>query len=173
MKLSVVAAFSEDLVIGQGGDLPWRIPEDLARFKTYTLGHWLVVGRRTWDSIGRKPLPGRTMIVVSRTLQPCDVPGAHLASSYLDAVSIAQRNGAEQLIACGGERIYAEALPLASEACVTVVRGNLGVGARFPQWAWLGFVMRSNVVKVDSFESNGHRCTWELWRERVPEFEAH
>ncbi len=174
MKLSLIAAFSEDLIIGQDNDLPWRLPEDMKRFKAYTLGSWLVMGRNTWESIGQRPLPDRTTIIVSSKLSASDVPkGVFVARSYVDAVEVASRHDADNLIACGGEGIYREALPLATEACVTTVLGRLGAGVRFPKEEWLKFVMRSDVVKVDRFETNGHACSWEIWQERMPHTFAH
>lgn len=168
MKLSLAAAFSEDLVIGQNSDLPWHLPEDLKRFKRYTWKKWICIGRRTWESMGAVPLKGRETIVVSRTLRPSDVHGAHVATSYEGAIEIAAQNGAAELVACGGSEIYKAALPLISEAAVTVVRGKLSYGARFPKWQWLAFTMRSNVAVVDKLEDNGHHCSHELWVESHP-----
>lgn len=107
--ISLVVAVARDGAIGRAGDLPWHAPEDLAHFKAVTMGHTLVVGRRTWDSIGRV-LPGRRFVVVSRAALD-DLPdGADAAASPADALEVARRTDPDPIVA-GGAVIYDALLP--------------------------------------------------------------
>ena len=117
-----IAALAENRVIGSGGKIPWRLPEDLKFFKEKTLGHTVVMGRKTWDSLG-KPLPGRRNVVVSRKLPPGEksLPGAVVVPS-LEAVEALPTQGEVWVI--GGAEIYALALPRCAELYLTQVRGK-------------------------------------------------
>jgi dihydrofolate reductase len=111
--LTLIVARARNGVIGRNGELPWRLPEDLKRFKALTLGHPVLMGRKTWDSIlarNGKPLPGRRNIVISRQAG-FDTPGGEAASS-LDA-ALALCADAPAVFVIGGAQIYAEALPRA------------------------------------------------------------
>ncbi len=126
--LTLVAALSLDGVIGRDGDLPWRLPDDLKRFKRLTMGCPMIMGRRTWDSIGR-PLPGRRTLVLSR--RPAfEAPGAEVFPD-LDAALAAVADAPEVIIA-GGETVYARALPAADRLCLTVVHVHVDGDACFP-----------------------------------------
>ena len=114
--LAMIAALTPSFVIGKDGGIPWRYPEDMKHFKTVTMGHALIMGRATYDSIG-KPLPGRRNIVVSR--QPgLQIPGVEVAGSLPRAIELARQTDREPMIA-GGGAIYAEALPLATRLYLT------------------------------------------------------
>lgn len=128
MIISIIAAMAENRVIGRDGKLPWHLPDDLARFKAITMGHPVVMGRKTFESIGR-PLPGRTTIVLSRTLT--ELEGCRLARSLEEAVALGR--GAEELFVCGGEEVFREALPLAQRIYLTVVQGEYPGEVRFPE----------------------------------------
>src|SRR5688500_5209285 len=111
MRISIIVAVAENGVIGRRGSLPWHLSDDLKRFKQLTMGHTIVMGRRTWESIGR-PLPGRRMIVVSR--QPgyaTGVDGVQSASSLDEATSMAARAADDEAFVVGGASIYREVLP--------------------------------------------------------------
>jgi len=124
-----IAALSENRVIGNGNDIPWRIPEDFKWFKATTMGGVLVMGRKTWDSIGR-PLPGRKTAVVSRS-HP-DLPeGVDLLDS-LEAVD--SRNYQDQIWICGGAEIYRQALPKCQELYLTLVKRQVEGDAFFPDF---------------------------------------
>ena len=101
--ITLVAALSLDGVIGRDGDLPWRLPDDLKRFKRLTMGCPMIMGRRTWDSIGR-PLPGRRTLVLSRR-PGFEAPGAEVFAD-LDA-ALAAAADAPAIIIAGGEAVYA------------------------------------------------------------------
>ena len=119
MKVSLIVAAGENNVIGQRGDLPWRLPEDLKRFRALTTGHHILMGRRTWDSIGR-PLPGRTSLVLSRS-KSLELPGARVLPDLTEALKAAQSAGETEAFVIGGASLYAEALPLADRIYLTRV----------------------------------------------------
>ena len=132
MRVTLIAAVADNDVIGDDGDIPWRLPQDWRRFKRTTMGHHLVMGRRTWESIGR-PLPGRTTIVVSRH-RP-DLPaGVLLAGSVEEALDMARAGGDDEVFVAGGAAIYERALPLADRMLLTRVRAEPAGDTRFPTW---------------------------------------
>jgi dihydrofolate reductase len=124
--LAFVLAVADNGLIGQHGKVPWRIPEDLAHFKRMTLGHAIIMGRGTWDEVG-KPLPGRRNIVVSRTVR--ELPGAELAPSLEEAIALARETDDEPRI-IGGAQIYRAALPLATRIFLTEVHRSPPPGER-------------------------------------------
>jgi dihydrofolate reductase len=117
--VSVIAAVAADGCIGRGGGLPWRLPGDLARFRAATMGKPVVMGRRTWESLPRRPLDGRLNIVVSATLG--EAAGAVVARSLAEAIALAAAGGGPEVVVMGGAALYAEALPLAGRAYITDV----------------------------------------------------
>lgn len=146
-RLVLVAAVAENGVIGRDGDMPWRLPGDLKHFKKTTLGKPVIMGRRTFDSIGRKPLPGRKNIVVSRDLGErlgeAKGWGVHSASSFDLALALAEHEArfskAEEIAVIGGATLYAEALPLADRLYLTEVHASPEGDTRFPEFdrtAW-------------------------------------
>jgi dihydrofolate reductase len=120
IPLTLVVAVAKNGVIGNKGALPWRIPEDLKRFKALTLGKPCIMGRKTWDSLPNKPLPGRTNIVVTRDFAFRD-SGAEIAHSFEDALGIAARESPPEIMIIGGEAIFAASLPLAHRIELTEV----------------------------------------------------
>ena len=130
MKLSIIAAIASNGVIGRGNELPWHLSEDLKRFKRLTMGHHLIVGRKTFDSIGR-PLPGRSMIVISR--QDRSLPeGIQLADSLEAALGIASSQGEDEAFVAGGAEIYALALPQADRLYLTRIEAEFDGDTLFP-----------------------------------------
>ncbi|QRG09869.1 dihydrofolate reductase [Xanthobacter dioxanivorans] len=133
--LSLVVAVSQNGVIGAGGGLPWRLPSDLKRFRAITWGKPLLMGRRTFDSIGR-PLPGRTSVVVSA--DPAFVPpegvlkGESLAEALRLADAAADEMGADEIMVIGGERVFRETLPLARTVHLTEVHAAPEGDVHFP-----------------------------------------
>ena len=109
-KIYLVAAVAANGVIGRNGQLPWRLPEDLKHFKRLTLGHPVIMGRRTWESLGRA-LPGRDNIVVTRTAG-YEAPGAAVASSLEAALALCA--GESVVFVIGGQQLFAESLPIAA-----------------------------------------------------------
>jgi dihydrofolate reductase len=125
----IIAAVSDNNVIGNGNALPWRIPEDLSRFKALTLGNTLIMGRKTFASIG-KPLPGRTTLVLTRRVDFA-VPGVLVAHDREEALSLVP--GPNTFVA-GGADIYALFLPLASKLFLTRVHGVYDGDTYFPPY---------------------------------------
>ncbi len=116
----LVVAAGENGVIGVNGTLPWRLPEDLKRFKALTIGKPNIMGRKTWESLPRKPLPGRTNIVVTRDAA-YRADGAKLAHSFDGALALARAENPSEIMVIGGEAIFAAALPLATRIELTEV----------------------------------------------------
>lgn len=129
MLISIIVAMAKDRIIGHKGQLPWQLPGDLQRFKRLTMGQTLVMGRRTFESIGA-PLPGRRTIVVSRDLA-YSAPGCDVAASLDEALSLAG-DGREVFI-CGGEDIYRQALPLTDRIYLTELDYRVFGDTRFPE----------------------------------------
>ena len=135
MTVTLVAAVARNGVIGVDGGLPWRLPDDLRRFKELTLGHVLVMGRKTYESIGH-PLPGRATIVVTRN--PSWDPGAEevrVVGSVSEAIGAAASLEREVFVVGGGE-VYAEALSLADRLELTWVDTEPDGDTRFPEVDW-------------------------------------
>jgi dihydrofolate reductase len=134
-RLYLVAAVARNGVIGAKGKLPWHLPEDLRHFKKITLGHPVIMGRRTWESLG-KPLPGRENIVVTRRADFA-APGASVAASLAGAIALCAGEPVSFVI--GGAELYAEALPLADGLVLTEIDRDYEGDTRFPAWdrgAW-------------------------------------
>jgi len=138
LPLALIAAVADNGVIGRGNDLPWRLPGDLAHFKRTTLGKPIVMGRRTFESIGR-PLPGRSNIVVSRDASR-RAAGCYCAASVAAALvlaeDLARRDGGDEVVAIGDARIYAAALPLAARLYLTEVHAAPPGDVHFPVVDW-------------------------------------
>ena len=134
MKISIIVAIADNGVIGRDNELPWRLSADLQRFKALTMGHHLLLGRKTFESIGRS-LPGREMIVVSRGTP--ELPdGVHLASSILDGIERARSHGEEELFVAGGASIYAVTLTDCDRVYLTHVHDDVDGDVLFPAVDW-------------------------------------
>lgn len=136
MRVSIITAVAENGVIGRDGKLPWRLAADLRRFKQLTMGHTIIMGRRTWESIGR-PLPGRRTIVVSR--QPdyhLNVTGVDVAQSLGEALKCAAVSGEKEAFVVGGAELYREALPRTERLYFTSVLADVAGDTYFPTLDW-------------------------------------
>jgi len=129
--VTLIVAVAENGVIGVKGQLPWRLPEDLRRFKLLTLGKPVIMGRKTWDSLPRKPLPGRSNIVVTRD-PAFRAPGAVVAHSFESALAEAEKEHPIDIAIIGGEAIFAAALPLATRIHWTEVSARPAGDAHMP-----------------------------------------
>jgi dihydrofolate reductase len=129
-RVYIVAAVAANGVIGARGRLPWHIPEDLKHFKALTLGHPVIMGRRTWESLGGA-LPGRENIVVTRR-PGYEAPGASVAASLEAALALCA--GEKVAFVIGGASLYAEALALASGLALTEIRREYDGDTHFPAW---------------------------------------
>lgn len=134
-RIIIVVAMAENGVIGRDGDMPWKLSTDLKRFKALTMGKPLVMGRKTFESVGGKPLPGRPHVIVSRGAA-IDVPGvetqASLEAALARAKAIAGASGVDEVCIAGGGEIYRQALPLADELHVTHVEAVIDGDTVFP-----------------------------------------
>ncbi len=135
MKVALIAAFAQNLVVGINNSLPWHLPEDLKYFKRTTSGKAIVMGRKTYESIGR-PLPNRTNIVVSRN-PDFSADGVVVVDSLEAAIKHAEAvntiNGVEEVMIIGGAAIYEAALPLADRLYLTHVHASVEGDAHFPK----------------------------------------
>ena len=128
--LALIAALARNRVIGRDTRLPWRLPADLRFFKQTTMGKPLVMGRRTWESIGR-PLPGRRMIVLSRD-PAYQAPGCMVARSLEEAVELA--GAVPEIMVIGGAMLYRQTLPRAARLYLTLIEAEIPGDAWFPEW---------------------------------------
>jgi dihydrofolate reductase len=141
LPLCLIAALAQNRVIGRDNQLPWRLPADLKHFKALTLGKPIIMGRKTWDSLGR-PLPGRLNLVVSRQpglqLEGAEV-FASLEAAIVRAEQWAREQGVDELMLIGGAQLYQQALPLAERLYLTRVELSPEGDAWFPEFdaaAW-------------------------------------
>ncbi len=130
-RLTLVAAYAEHRVIGDRGRIPWHIPEDFAHFRSTTMGGVLVMGRATYDSIGR-PLPGRTTIVVTRD-PGWSADGVLVALSVDEALTLAAEQPGETFVV-GGTQIYEQILPRATHQVLTEVHRTVAGDAHYPEF---------------------------------------
>jgi dihydrofolate reductase len=138
VTVSLVAAVARGGVIGRENTIPWRIPEDMQHFRAVTMGHPVVMGRRTWDSLPERfrPLPGRRNVVVSRN-PAWRADGAERAESLDDALRLL--GGAPKVFVIGGGELYADALPLADELLLTEIDADMEGDTFFPSWERAAF----------------------------------
>ena len=133
--VSVIVAMARNRVIGAGNKIPWHLPAELKLFKTITMGHHIVMGRNTWESIGRL-LPGRTSVIVTR--QPAyRIEGAVMASSIETALDACK--GDDEIFIIGGAQLYSAAMPQANRLYLTVVDADIAGDAFMPAFdpgAW-------------------------------------
>lgn len=141
MKISLIVAMTENRVIGKDGDIPWKLPEDQKRFKSLTQGHTLIMGRRTYESIGR-PLPNRRNVVVTRQ-KDYSAPGCEVVESLDAALRLARTSGETEAFVGGGAGLYAEALPAADRIYLTVIHTQAEGDTFFPEFDTANFVEAS------------------------------
>ena len=130
-RICLIAALAANRVIGRNNTLPWHLPADLKRFKALTMGHPVLMGRKTYESIG-KPLPGRRNLVITRN-HGYSAPGCEVVHS-LDA-ALAACAGAQDIFIIGGAELYREALPRAQRLEFTEIHAEFEGDASFPQFA--------------------------------------
>ena len=142
IPLAIVVARARNGVIGRAGGLPWRLKSDMALFKASTMGKPVIMGRKTWDSLQKKPLPGRLNLVLSRNAA-FEPPGAVVCDDLTEALGIAREQAAEdgagEVCVIGGEALFAAALPKARRLYLTEVEAEVDGDARFPPFdeaAW-------------------------------------
>lgn len=136
VKLSLIVARGRNGVIGVAGELPWRLRGDMMFFKRITMGNPIIMGRKTWESLPKRPLPGRENIVMTRDWT-YDAPGARVYSNFIAAMNaakaVAARDGRREAFVIGGEAIYKLAMPLADRIYLTDVESYPEGDAFFPE----------------------------------------
>lgn len=129
-RISLISALAQNRTIGIDNTLPWRLPEDLRHFKALTLGHHILMGRKTYESIG-KPLPGRTTVIITRGDYAAPA-GVKIAHSLQEAIAICGAD--EEIFFVGGAQLYAQALPLADRLYLTEIQAEVEGDAWFPDY---------------------------------------
>ena len=143
MIVSLIVAMDRNRGIGLYNRLPWRLSADLKRFRELTMGHHMIVGRKTFESIGR-PLPGRQTIVVTRNNNYL-VEGCFVVHSVEDAISLARSKGESEVFVCGGAEIYTKSLHLADRLYLTLVDAEVAADTFFPEWSESQWVEQESV----------------------------
>jgi dihydrofolate reductase len=131
--ISIIAAIDQKRGIGKDNKLPWDIPEDMQRFRDKTKGHAIVMGRKTFESIGR-PLPNRVNIVVTRD-KDYKAEGCTICPSLEEALIKAKEIDKDEIFVIGGGEIYRQALPFSDKLYLTLVEGDYGADTFFPEYA--------------------------------------
>ena len=142
-KLSIIVAMARNRTIGVNNTLPWRCPEDLKHFKTLTMGHHMIMGRMTFDSIG-KPLPGRTTVVVTRNTD-LEIAGCVIAHSLNDAIAACA--GDEEIFIVGGAELYRQAVSVADTLYFTEIQQDVEGDAHFPEFDYSAWRETSREVR--------------------------
>lgn len=167
LPLCLIAAMGENRVIGVDNQLPWRLPGDLKYFKARTLGKPVVMGRKTWDSLGR-PLPGRLNLVVSRQAG-LQLEGAEVFASLPEALqraqSWAQEQGVDEVMLIGGAQLYEQALPLAERLYLTRVALSPAGDAWFPPFEGEAWQRTACTEHAAEGETPGH--SYEVWQRQA------
>ena len=148
-----------DRVIGREGQLPWRLSADLRRFKQLTMGHHIIMGRKTYDSIGRL-LPGRQTVVLSRQTDLV-IPGAQVVHSVQEGVDCSQ--GDSEVFFVGGQQIYREALQIANRIYLTLVQAQIAGDAFFPELPLEAWQLSEEDVHTAD-EKNEFDYAFQLWQ---------
>ncbi len=156
-KISIVVAIGKNREIGKDNKIPWSIPEDRKRFKDITMGHPVIMGRKTFESILsyiKKPLPGRTNIVVTRDLN-YHVEGAIIVHSLAEALAEAKKHDQKEIIIGGGGQLFQEALPMVDRLYLTIVDGEFAADSFFPDYSDF-----KKIIHEEKGEASGYIYTY-------------
>ena len=163
MRISLVVAVARNRVIGYQGQIPWRLPDDQLLFRRLTTGHPVVMGRKTFESIG-KPLPNRNNLVVSRR-DLSQIPGIRGFAKLMQAETWVREQGFEELFVIGGEALYGEAMERAERIYLTRVEAEPEGDAFFPEMdetRWLCVKQEAHTAD----ERHSHHFSFEIWERR-------
>lgn len=149
-KISIICAIAENRAIGKNNDLLWHIPEDFKHFKEKTMGHAIVMGQKTYESIG-KPLPNRTTIVLSND-PAVNIEGVIMARTFDEVFAKAREIEKEEIFICGGGSVYAQTIDLADKLYLTVVKGNFEADVFFPEYGQFTKVISERKSSDEEFE---------------------
>jgi dihydrofolate reductase len=148
--VSIIAAHAENMEIGKGNKLLWHIPDDLKRFKTLTSGHPIIMGRKTYESIG-KPLPNRTNILVTRD-RNYTVKGCIVTHSLEEAIEKASDIDQQEIFIIGGGELYQQGMALADKLYITLVKGTFEADTFFPSYSQFTKVIAKEEKKENGYE---------------------
>ena len=132
MRLSIIAALSTNNVIGRANGIPWRQSTDLKRLKALTMGHHMIMGRKTWESLNGAQLPGRVMVVITR--RELEVPGLIVVHSLEDAIRVVEESADGEPFIAGGSEIYEQSMHRADRMYLTRVHAEVDGDATFPDF---------------------------------------
>lgn len=134
MTISMIAAMAQNRVIGRNNDLPWHLPDDFQYFKSTTAGHYVIMGRRNFESLPQKfrPLPGRPNVVISRN-PDYEATGAEVVTSLEEAIALARQNGETEAFIIGGGEIYRLGLGICDRIYLTEIHGEVAGDTHFPE----------------------------------------
>lgn len=160
--LALIVAMARNRCIGRDNDLPWRLSNDLKHFKKTTMGKPIIMGRKTWESIGR-PLPGRENIVVTRNAD-YEAPGCTVVHSLSEALEAVQT--VEEACVIGGAALYEEALAAADKLYITHVEAKVAGDTYFPEFDSDAFEM-TDEYRTEADEKNEYPCTYRVWERKT------
>jgi dihydrofolate reductase len=162
MAISIIVAISQNGIIGREMDLPWHISADLKRFKSLTMGHHIVMGRKTYESIGRL-LPGRTTVIITRQ-SDYQIPGATVVNSIEQALAVAADDN--EIFIVGGSQIYNLALPRVDTLYITRVHADVEGDTRLDTIDWSTWECK-NSERHSADDKNDHEYSFEIYH-RTP-----
>jgi dihydrofolate reductase len=164
MIISIIVAMDTARGIGFENKLPWKLSDDLKRFKQLTLGHHIIMGRKTFESVG-KPLPGRKTIIISRN-PSYQADGCSVALSLEDALETAQNRGETEAFICGGASIYKDSLPIAGRIYLTCVHTRTQADTIFPSFD-LNIWRKISASTHEADEHNEYPSTFQILERRT------
>ena len=151
--ISIIAAIGKNLELGKDNKLLWYIPDDMKRFKMLTMGHPVIMGRTTYQSIGR-PLPGRINIILTRD-NSYKAPGCIVAYSLEEALTIARETDDKEVFIIGGGKVYEQAMNIADKLYLTIVEGKFDADTYFPEYSRF-----EKILSEKKGEYNNYRYTF-------------
>lgn len=163
MSISMIWAMDANGIIGKNNDLPWRVPRDFAYFQAQTLGKRLIMGRKTWDSLGGKPLRNRTSIVLTRD-RDFAPEGATVVHTLEEA--LAEDSKGDELMIIGGSEVYRMFLPYADKLMVTRIEEEFEGDTKFPEVDWSEWTEISNIPGIRD-ENNPHDYRFYIYERKV------
>ncbi|WP_159948268.1 dihydrofolate reductase [Rhizobium sp. 18065] len=168
IDIVIIVAVSRNGVIGRDGDMPWKLSTDLKRFKALSMGKPLIMGRKTFESVGSKPLPGRPHVIVSRNSR-IEMPGVETVASLDAALSraraLAEASGVNEVCVVGGGEIYRQALPYADILYVTHVETEIDGDTHFPEIDPAVFEQIEETV-IPAGEKDNYATRYAIYRRR-------
>ena len=170
MKLSLIAALSTNNVIGRDNQVPWHLPTDLRRFKEVTMGHHLVMGRKTFDSVGR-PLPGRTNVVITRS-EDWSADGVTVVHSLEEALRVAMSAGETEAFIAGGAEIYQLSIHRADRMLLTRVHAEVEGDTWFPEFDDVSEWKLVDAEHFEADEKNDHPFSFLVYERAAAEGHA-